>query len=78
MNIQTLDWIFPFVVLGYGAMATLALSLEPYLQRQASRIPESYLRQLKGHRVMAFICLIVGGLWSLQNLWTQPLPPFLS
>lgn len=69
MTIQKLDFIFPFVVLAYGFLVTFVLSLPALVQIAEQRLPEPLLKQLMGHRFLAMICLVVGGVWSLQNLW---------
>lgn len=69
MNPEKLDLIFPFVVFGYGAIMTLVLN-SPVLSGLAeTRLPPQMHHQLKAHRGLGVICLVVGGLWSLQNLW---------
>lgn len=74
MSIEFLDWIFPFFVLAYGAFVTFVTSFGPLVELGRERLPENVWRQMQGHRLLAMICLVVGGLWSLQNLWTQGLP----
>lgn len=69
MTIQKLDFIFPFVVLGYGFLVTFVLSMPPLVALAEQRLPEPLLKQLMGHRVLALVCLLIGGLWSLQNVW---------
>lgn len=74
MNIYTLDLIFPFFVFAYGALITFVLSF-PQFERLAERLmaqgklPQQAYQQMKAHRILALICLCIGGLWSLQNLW---------
>lgn len=77
MSPEFLDWIFPFFVLTYGAMMTFVLSCGPLVRLGQSRLPEALWKQVQSHRVLALISLIVGGLWSLQNIWSRDLPPFL-
>ena len=69
MDIHQLDMIFPFIVFGYGAVMTFVLN-QPTLMRVAEERlpPETHLR-FKANRTLGLICLLVGGLWSLQNLW---------
>lgn len=74
MDLMFLDWIFPFFVLGYGALVTLMLSFEPLVKRGSQVVPEAMWSQLMNHRILALICLVVGGLWSLQNIWFKTLP----
>ncbi|NQZ01535.1 MAG: hypothetical protein HRT45_12805 [Bdellovibrionales bacterium] len=76
MELQYLDFIFPFFVLAYGALLTFVLHV-PALERLAeTRLPQHVNQQLQAHRILAVICLIVGGLWSLQNIWSQSNPLF--
>ena len=76
MSLEHLDFIFPFFVLAYGATLTFVLH-SPQLEKLAqSHLPESLAQQLRAHKVLALICLVLGALWSLQNLWTQNLPLF--
>jgi hypothetical protein len=60
MSVEQIDLIFPFFVLTYGAVVTIALN-----------IPSSsvdLVESLRAHRHLAFACLVIGALWSLQNL----------
>jgi hypothetical protein len=76
MTIQTLDQIFPFVVFGYGAIVSLALHL-PQLEKIAEqRFTQEIYQQMKTHRVLALVCLVIGALWSLQNIWAGAGPLF--
>ncbi len=69
MDIQTLDFIFPFFVLTYGALITVVLNI-PQLEKMASeKLTSAVYDQLQAHRILALVCLFVGALWSLQNLW---------
>ena len=68
MQVETLDNIFPFVVLGYGTITTAVLN-SPLLDVAETRLPAKMTEQLKAHRTLALICLGVGFLWSLQSLW---------
>ncbi len=68
MSIKELDYFFPFFVLGYGVLITLLFE-SGLIALGNGRIPEPMLQQLKGNRVLGLICLVVGLLWSLQNLW---------
>ena len=66
---ERLDFLFPFVVFGYGALMTLVLHSPLLSELAETRLPENLHQQLKAHRGLGLICLIVGGFWSLQNLW---------
>jgi hypothetical protein len=70
--LATLDYVFPFYVFFYGALITFVLH-QPQLQRLAQeRFPAELRQQMESHRALALLCLLVGGLWSLQNLWLGP------
>lgn len=71
MSIQALDFYFPFFVMTYGLMVTVVLSLPTLVRLAEQRLSEPILRQLMGHRMLALVCLVCGGLWSLQNLWLR-------
>lgn len=66
---ERLDFLFPFVVLGYGAVMTLVLNSPLLSELAETRLPAALHQQLKAHRALGLICLVVGGFWSLQNLW---------
>jgi hypothetical protein len=69
MTPEKLDLIFPYFVFGYGAIMTFVLH-SPLLSGLAeNRLPEAMSQQLKAHRGLGLICLVVGALWTLQNLW---------
>lgn len=69
MTPEKLDLIFPFVVFGYGAVITLVLHHPLFVSLAENRLPESVAQQMRGHRGLGLICLVVGAFWSLQNLW---------
>jgi hypothetical protein len=72
MNWKTLDFIFPFIIFGYGGFTTLVFhTLGESPARVRFPLPESYLQQLERHRPLSALCLILGAVWSLQNLWFQ-------
>lgn len=71
MDIQTLDFLFPFFVLAYGFLVTCVLSWPQLVQLAEQRLPDQLLKQLMAHRVLALVCLVVGAFWSLQNLWLR-------
>lgn len=64
-----LDLIFPFIVFGYGLIMTLVLNSEILNAVAETRLPPAMAQQIKAHRGLALICLVLGGFWSLQNLW---------
>jgi hypothetical protein len=66
---EKLDFIFPFLVFGYGAVMTLVLNTPALVELAEHRLPPEVAQQFKAHRGLGLICLVLGGLWSLQNLW---------
>lgn len=66
--IQRLDLIFPFVVLGYGALVTIVLNSTSLIERAEQAFPDSVVQQLKSNRLLAQICVVIGFFWSLQTL----------
>lgn len=69
MTIEQLDAFFPFFVFFYGALITFVLHVPALVEISEQRMPPQVHAQLKAHRLLAIVCLVVGGLWSLQNLW---------
>jgi hypothetical protein len=69
MNIAQLDYYFPFIVFFYGAIVSFTLSIPALRHIGETRMPYHFWKQLTMHRNLAMVCLIVGGLWSLQNMW---------
>jgi hypothetical protein len=69
MTYKELDFIFPFFVLGYGALMTFVLNMPPLMRIAERKFPHELLTQMNMHRTLAIICLVLGSLWSLQNIW---------
>lgn len=69
MNIALLDYYFPFFVFCYGALVYFVLNFPPLVKIAEQRLPIQYWQQLKMHRALSLFSLILGGLWSLQNIW---------
>lgn len=69
MTYQTLDQIFPYFVFGYGFIMTFILNSNFFMKLAEERLPQQLNVQFKSHRILGAICLVIGGLWSLQNLW---------
>jgi hypothetical protein len=67
MSIQQLDFYFPFIIFGYGVIMTLVLN-SSLVERAETVFPQALIAQFKASRVLGFVCLFFGGLWSLQNL----------
>ena len=68
-SLQDLDFIFPFVVFFYGALVTLVLHIPKLNELSETRFSDSLHRQIMGHRYLALLSLVLGAIWSLQNLW---------
>jgi len=68
---QQIDLIFPYFVFAYGALLTFVLNVPWLVDLADKRLPPDMVGPMKAHRGLALICLIVGGLWSLQNLWVS-------
>lgn len=69
MTPDKLDLIFPNIVLLYGLVMTLMLNTRFFSELAEQRLPYSVSQQLKSHRGLGLVCLLVGAVWSLQNLW---------
>jgi hypothetical protein len=69
MTPQKLDAIFPWFVLFYGFVVTFVLNQEGLMKLAEHRMDQALVKNLQAHRTLAFACLIVGALWTLQNLW---------
>jgi len=67
MTVKELDYFFPFIVFGYGFVMTLIFQ-SGLINLASGRIPEPLIRQFHTNRALGFFCLIIGGLWALQNL----------
>lgn len=67
MRHETLDFIFPFVVFFYGIVMTFVLENQTLQKIAQSRMPDM-AATLRSHKNLAWVCLFVGGLWSLQNI----------
>ncbi len=71
MSLKELDFIFPFVIFGYGFIATFIFNHPKFLALAEKRLPFEYHQQFRARRTLGAICLVVGGLWTLQNLWMR-------
>jgi hypothetical protein len=69
MTPQKLDAIFPWFVLSYGFIVTFVLNQEGLMKLADQRMDQAFVKNLQAHRRLAFASLIVGALWTLQNLW---------
>jgi hypothetical protein len=48
---------------------TFVLNMPPLMRLAEEKFPPELHQQMNMHRPLALICLIMGSLWSLQNLW---------
>ena len=69
MDWRTLDLFFPWFIFGYGAVMTIVLNIPQLVDLAERRLPPYFCRQLMAHRGLGLICLIMGSLWTLQNIW---------
>lgn len=69
MTYAELDKIFPYIVFVYGILVSFVLASAPLMKIAQERLPNDLVTQLSGHRTLGLICLWVGGIWILQNLW---------
>lgn len=67
MSVQELDYYFPFVVTAYGLIVTWLTQAE-WAQKAIERLPSDIQARFHGHKGLALICLLVGSIWSLQNV----------
>jgi hypothetical protein len=71
MDIVSLDFYFPFLVLTYGIVMLLVLEVFPDLvesNKGAFFSPEFY-QLMASKKPLAWACFFVGATWSLQNVW---------
>lgn len=69
MTPEKLDAIFPWFVFFYGVVVTFVLNQESLMKMAEQRMNQVLLQNLENHRMIAFVCLFVGGAWTLQNIW---------
>jgi hypothetical protein len=69
MNIKELDYIFPFVVFGYGALMMFVLNSPALMKMAEKNLSSELFSSFQSKRVLSVVCFIIGGLWSLQNIW---------
>jgi hypothetical protein len=66
---EKLDLIFPYLIFVYGLTMTLLLNSRFFSDMAETRLPYAVCQQIKSHRGLGLICLLVGAFWSLQNIW---------
>ena len=69
MNYAELDYWFPFFVFGYGVLMTVVLFHPRLVELAEERLPYETLMAFKAKKGLALGCLLIGALWSLQNIW---------
>jgi hypothetical protein len=69
MDYKDLDFFFPFVIFAYGAVMTFIFNTPKLLTLAEERLAPELYQQFKTRKALGTICLIVGGLWAMQNLW---------
>ncbi len=69
MTPAALDAIFPYLCFSYGAVMTVTTNIPSLARIADEKLPEHLANQWKAHRTLGGICLCVGALWILQNLW---------
>ncbi|NCN40094.1 hypothetical protein GW916_02490 [bacterium] len=68
MTLSQLDLLFPFFVFAYGAIMCFVNSLTEVLAKAEGKVHPYLLNRVRAHEPLGWVCLFVGGLWSLQNL----------
>jgi len=71
MTYKELDFLFPFLVFFYGVLMTFTLNSPRLMRLAEQKFTAELLTQMKMHRTLGVISLILGAAWSLQNLWYQ-------
>ena len=68
MPVEKLDFYFPWVVFFYGFLLILVLEND-FIMEKVGRLQPQLIQRLAPRRQWAWICLFVGGFWTLQNAW---------
>ena len=69
MSYQRIDYLFPFVIFAYGFVVTVIVNTPFFVELADKKLPQYFKKQIMGHRALALICLLIGFVWTLQNLW---------
>ncbi len=67
-TLHSIDFIFPYFVFFYGAFITFVLEI-PVIRDLAAKQQSQAFHALLLRREFALTCLIIGALWTLQNIW---------
>jgi hypothetical protein len=62
-----LDQAVPIVAFIYGVVILLITSNAKLMELAQTHF--QYAEIFRSRRALAFVCLVVGGLWTLQNIW---------
>jgi hypothetical protein len=68
MTLHQLDLLFPFFVFGYGAVMCIVTSLPILFARAQGKVPQFMIDRVRAHEPLGWVCFLVGGVWSLQNI----------
>ena len=69
MRPETLDFYFPFIVLVYGLVMTFVLGNKTLMTLARERLPNNVYERFRSKHVLSIVCLAVGTVWALQNIW---------
>jgi hypothetical protein len=69
MTPKEIDFIFPFVVFAYGAVVTFVVTNPTLVRLAEERLPSDIWEKFQAKRPLGLFCIVVGGIWSLQNIW---------
>jgi hypothetical protein len=67
MSWSQLDFFFPYLVFFYGFLLVFVLEVPLFTARKTASVT-ALLQHLEPKRKFAWVCLVVGAFWSLQNL----------
>jgi len=68
MGVEFLDRWVPFIMFAYGILLFFVLDVWTLPERLMSQYGHLY-QQLLLHKGVSRLCLFVGGLWTLQNIF---------
>lgn len=66
-----LDQAAPWLLFSFGLLGQAFNQLQ--IPSQASPELCALVKRLKSYEPLSFLCLIIGSLWGLQNIWWQGL-----
>lgn len=67
MTLEKLDFFFPFFVFFYGFLLLLVQEL-PFVRALGDAKSQAMMQMLSKRSPLAWTCLLIGAVWSLQNL----------